>query len=324
MENEAKQEDPREHRQKRFLRAAYLGNFEEVQRLLPDVDINGTLHHIQPSGVTALFCAAEEGKTSIVSLLLERNADPSIADGNGQTPLLMAISKKKNEVITALVQAKAPIDAMMLEGAVSPLLLACDEGAQDIVAILINAKADVNLQSKDKKSPLGLATRKGHPALVKTLLEAKANAALVEAENNTPLHWAAGRGQESVVRILLNADAPAPVNAINDRQRSPLHYACYCGSIECANMLLESKADIQAKDAEGYSPLLLAIYFKQASVEFIQLLLERRADVHVRFPNGSQALDVAENAAIRQLLLAHVQAPKDGQVEVDEGKGTED
>ena len=52
------------------------GDVQMIQDLLENVEID--INHRDDEGQTALYTACEEGKTEIVKMLLDSNADPNI------------------------------------------------------------------------------------------------------------------------------------------------------------------------------------------------------------------------------------------------------
>lgn len=82
------------------------------------------------------------------------------------------------------------------------------------------------------------------------------------------------------------------VEATDKRGRTALHYAADAGELNIITMLLERGADINAADAEGLSPLHLAL---DDDGEAARLLLLRGADVTAKTNAGFSPLDCAIN-----------------------------
>merc|ERR1719158_2483087 len=72
----------------------------------------------------------------------------------------------------------------------------------------------------------------------------------------------------------------ARVDARYDEGRTPLHVAVEVGSCVGIVVLIETNADIHAKDAHlfGRTPIRLAAELNSASV--LRLLVQKRADIH--------------------------------------------
>ena len=88
-----------------LLRAARVGHADTVKTLLvsPNVDVNGRDEH----GNTALIEAARLGHDEVVQALLAAKADVRIKNAAGQTALMLAIEGGHDETVRLLKQAGA-------------------------------------------------------------------------------------------------------------------------------------------------------------------------------------------------------------------------
>lgn len=69
----------------------------------------------------------------------------------------------------------------------------------------------------------------------------------------TLLHWAADRGHLPIVEYLV-AELGADVNCVDNEQQTPLHYAASCGYLDICRFLVDSEAEVMAKDSDGLAP----------------------------------------------------------------------
>src|SRR3546814_15962995 len=79
------------------------------------------------AGLSALLAATRDswqGRPDAVSMLLANGADPSVVDGEGNTPLHHAARSSDPGVVAALLDAGATLDVLNHEG-LSPLAMAC-------------------------------------------------------------------------------------------------------------------------------------------------------------------------------------------------------
>ena len=118
------------------------GDVVEMARLLdagaePDALVAGHT----PSGAivqtTALLEAAERGQLDAVRLLLDRGADPSLADSNGTTPLMRAARNGRAAVVRELAVRGADLDAMHPEHASTAFHIACLQNQPECAAALV-------------------------------------------------------------------------------------------------------------------------------------------------------------------------------------------
>ena len=131
----------------------------------------------------------------------------------------------------------------------------------------------------------------------------------VEAEQRhgrlTALHRAAWSGQEATARMLL-IEGKAEIEAKDNAGRTALHVAAWQGHEATARMLLvEAKAEIQAKDDDGQTALHLAFRRGHEATAWM-LLIQGKAETKAKY-NGQTALHRAvhngQEATARMLLV---------------------
>ncbi|NET09830.1 MAG: hypothetical protein F6K09_08290 [Merismopedia sp. SIO2A8] len=90
--------------------------------------------------------------------------------------------------------------------------------------------------------------------IVQLLLDNGADVNTTDTWQQTPLHLAAGiQDTTDILRKMI--DRGASVRAMDSIQATPLHWAAESGSAANIELLLNREADVNAKDADGYTPL---------------------------------------------------------------------
>ena len=121
----------------------------------------------------------------------------------------------------------------------------------------------------------------------------------------TALHTAAANGYKDIVELLLAHKAE--VNARDQLGQTPLHVSALRLGNECVvELLLASHADINARDTDRWTPLHTAAYGGVAKVA--EMLLARRAKVNARDRERKTALHLAAQIDFKEvpeLLLAN-------------------
>ncbi|XP_077442031.1 poly [ADP-ribose] polymerase tankyrase-1 isoform X1 [Vanacampus margaritifer] len=138
------------------------------------------------------------------------------------------------------------------------------------------------------------ACRNGDVLRVKKLVDtANVNAKDMAGRKSTPLHFAAGFGRKDVVDHLLQTGAN--VHARDDGGLIPLHNACSFGHSEVVSLLLCQGAEPNARDNWNYTPLHEAAI--KGKIDVCIVLLQHGADPNIRNTDGKSALDLAEPSA---------------------------
>ena len=83
------------------------------------------------------------------------------------------------------------------------------------------------------------------------------------------MHLAAGFGSTKTVKILL--EAGADISALDENERTPLHYAAH-NRVDVVKMLLDNGADVSAVDRQQQTALDLAEDRKK--IDVLKLLIE--------------------------------------------------
>ena len=174
-----------------------------------------------------------------------------------------------------------------------------------LLRALIARGVDLNAMQAGM-TPLLAATRDswhGRPDAVTTLLANGADPRAVDAEGNTPLHHAARSSDPGVAALL--RDAAAEIDALNADGFSPLGIACIVGNWRMAKFLLERGA--QPAPDNGQPVLLAAAATEEDDPAGVQLLLRHKARADARNAAGRSALHeaaLAGHVGIIECLLA--------------------
>lgn len=119
----------------------------------------------------------------------------------------------------------------------------------------------------------------------------------------TPLQAASSNGHASVVAELLNAGVNVANTGRDVRQPSALHLAAGNGRTEVVRMLIASGAAVNARDAEGNTPLHAALDLFFVGPEAIhELLRHPQIDTTVRNESGDTPLDLARKRGFDSIV----------------------
>src|SRR5215831_11870896 len=197
-----------------------------------------SLNLTDPDGTSALLLAIMNSHYDTAAVLLEKGADPDIADSAGMAALYAAVdmntlieiygrpARKTSDQLTGLVLIQK-----LLEHGAKP-------NAQLKAPTLQRAHTPGDRNLGEGATPLMRAARNGDAAAIRLLLEKGADPAIEQKNHVTALMLAAGLGrglgtfadeyateaqQVQAVKVLLGRRVD--VNAVNDAGQTALHFA---------------------------------------------------------------------------------------------------
>ena len=117
----------------------------------------------------------------------------------------------------------------------------------------------------------------------------------LSADGYTALHFAAFFAKPEAARILLDAGASVATVAQNEMRVQPLHSAAAGHQIDICRLLLAAGANVDARQAGGFTPLHEAA--QNGDPEMVELFLSAGADPLITTDDGKTAAELAEEAS---------------------------
>ena len=140
------------------------------------------------------------------------------------------------------------------------------------IRVLVNLGANVNARDTMHLTPLHWAVEIGADlGIIEELIN---KGAIIDARDiyqETPLHRHAIRNQNSIESAQMLIARGASIDAVNGVGMSVLHLALIHHSSELVKMLISHRVNIDAKDIDGYSPLLRYVETGEPDSEIVSI-----------------------------------------------------
>jgi ankyrin repeat protein len=240
------------------------------------------------NGTTLLMQAALYGSADDVRWLLEKGANPNLANASGVTALMWAIEDA--EKVRALLAKGADATARSGDGQTAILIASEQASPTDVIKGLLEHGAKATLdQGTD---PLVMAARNTDTLAMKLLAERRGGIFPPGA-----LTGAATVDCLACVRMMLKGSFSKEILS------AALRNAATTSSLEIMKALLAAGADVNAKDSTfGSTALVRAAQSDYAETERVKLLLDRGADLSIHDFKGDTALSVAKQKGATRVV----------------------
>jgi ankyrin repeat protein len=209
--------------------------------------------------------------------LLEMKADVNALDSKNRSPLDVANDEECSQLL-------------MKHGAdgYTPLMLACEDGDLDEVKRLVDQKCDVKARNRKQQTAIHIAAAKGNLEAVRSLVAAKAELSAKDSTGRSALQLA----EDADVRkqlMMMGADGWKPIMVMTLEKDE-----------DQVRDLIESKADVRSMNAAGYTALHIASTLGE--LELLSLLVQAKADPDAKGRVNKSAFDLAADEECKRKL----------------------
>ena len=228
-------------------------------------------------GNVPLFYAANDIKK--VEALIARGCKCDAVDRLGRCALMRFFTP---EAVPLLVERGLKLDRRSSQG-FTPLIYSVSQGSRIGTKALIDAGASLSFFDRSGNGPLHVAAFNGRSNMLEMLLSLGADATVRDGGGRTVLHHAAAsQNPKGVLGVLLAGKAREFVNERDLCGRAPLHNI---GNAEAVDLLVNAGAEVEARDAKGWTPLCWG------------------AAPHAKGNEGETPVDLAKEKRLQHLLL---------------------
>ncbi|KPP75000.1 serine/threonine-protein phosphatase 6 regulatory ankyrin repeat subunit A-like [Scleropages formosus] len=274
--------------------AAINGHSECLRLLIGNTDLQTAVDIQDGNGQTPLMLSVLSGHTDCVYSLLNKGASVEAKDKWGRTALHRGAVTGHEECVEALLQHSASFLVRDCRGR-TPMHLAASCGHIGVLGALMQAAQSLEslpvITDNRGYTPLHWACYNGHDTCVEVLLEQEVFHKM-QGNSFSPLHCAVINDNEGAAEMLIDTLGPAIVNTRDSKSRTPLHAAAFTDHVECLQLLLSHNAQVNAIDASGKTPLMMAAENGQTNAVEV-LVSSAKADLTLQDANKNTALHLA-------------------------------
>ena len=279
-----------------LLAASAYGRLNIVSYFVENHKANVNVRSSKSSGLNfAIHLASGNGHISTIDYFLKLKRDYlELKNGKGWTPLLMASSNGKVDVVEYLANQHADLFAKSnkMDGGNTALHIAAIFDKVDVIRLLISKNSQlINLINDNGETALWRSSQIGNTNSVAELMKLGANSGTRCASQLTPLTVAAMKNRANIVRILESDSRMWELDRTGLPGNTPFHWAALYGHIETLHQMLNLGADVDLRNQYNESAMWLASYGGARNA--ISFLIAKGASLNVRNRNGWTLLHAA-------------------------------
>ena len=248
---------------------------------------------------TPLHFAVMKGNQYLVKLFLEKNALVNTQNANGDSPLHTAVSNGFFDITNLLVKKGSNVNLQNKEGR-TPLFLGVKNKQKQLIKLLLENEADVSIGCKENSTERFYLVRgkeRGRAAWHYVLVKKHLLGLFLKLTNGGSVNVAdfgdvlrSGRGEDPPEgtrdKILEEGDFKEIPGV------TVLHIASKENNEpEIIDLLVKSGANVNAQDAEGFTPLHMATI--HGNLKIVKKLVGLEADVNIVTTGGKNVVELA-------------------------------
>ena len=241
-------------------------------------------------------------------------------DVNKRSPLHWACAHGNLDQVKIISKLGADIGIIDVEGKTALHFAATSSSSPPgkLLSALVNMKTRGSSsvlcwQDYDGRQPLHLAVTSANPDMVAAII--KQPSCMINAldqRDRTPLHYAAIQGQEDIARLLLEAGAKS--DTLDEAGASAGHLAVQSGDEKTISVFIE-KNQCQQLDSQKRTPLMWAVALERVAI--VKML---RCDPDTRDKMGYSALHIAVSNNVPSCIQPIIGLGADINIRNDEGE----
>ena len=277
-----------------FICAAALTNDFSNKELKEEISASLTQSQEQASARNALLLrAARENKPLEVKALLLAGADINTKEeGTNKTPLYLASENGNTEIVDILLANENILVDKMDNKSFTPLIIASAKGHKDIITKLVQKGAELNFKTKNGFTPLLMAVwNKQIPAAVHLI---KTNFGSEQSPLKANIHIRNNYGDNALLLSVVQ------YRSYSEPEMAEGQYVSG-DRLAIVKALMERGVNVNTKDSDGNTPLILALMNKKIAIS-TELLKSNKIDVKATNNRKVTALHYTPNLHITNAI----------------------
>ena len=275
------------------LRTGDRASFERVLKETPRA-----IRRRGPNGATPLMYATLYGDVPTMAMLLDKGADPNVADNAGATALMWAIDEVEKTKL--LIQRGANVNARSADGRTALMIASAWRGGTSSARVLLDHGANQLVKGPSRfgeVTPFLLSFQADDSAMHRLYLERGVEPKTLNAAALSQALRGECEGCVTTALKYLDSDAmtAAMLNDVPPRGTG-------AGIIR----LLGAGANPNARDVDGRTVLMRVVASDELDEAPVKALIDRGADVNAISPTGETALAMARlrgDTPVTRLLI---------------------
>lgn len=183
----------------KLLEAVMADDASVVQELLV-AGVNPNIKEVD-RGPAVVMAATERSYKALKQLIAAPHTNLEATNDRGATALMVVAAQGRIEVVRALLDRGARVNA---EDRGGPLHAAARAGHADVVEVLIEQDAAINAVDEAGRTPMILAARFGQFSAYEAIVKAGADPTIRDKENQSAADYLQARGEVDRARLLRN------------------------------------------------------------------------------------------------------------------------
>ncbi|XP_067659868.1 ankyrin-3-like [Haliotis asinina] len=265
------------------------GNVKIVNNILSqstiDINLGGT------NMLTPVMVAAYRGHKDVFNMLVTKDADLLIKDGDQNSILHLACKGGNMEIMKHILTYNTmDVNDIGKEG-LTPVMLAASEGRKGMFDLLLQNGADLSHEDDNGRNILHMACRGGNMELVTHVL--KQNIVEINSrshDGSSPAMEAAYEGHTNVLKLLRSEGAD--LSAVNGKSNTILYIALESEHKDTVKYVLSNDfVDIDSRNNDGMTAVMLAV--QEGMTDIFHSLVRRGADLSLANSHEWNILHIA-------------------------------